>query len=466
LHWYKNMNPWNGKRVLVIGAARQGLALARFLAVRGAQVTINDQNPAEKLAQAQAALEGQPVKWALGGHPLQLLDTTDLLCVSGGVSLALPLILEAFRRGLPVTNDSQIFMDEVPCPVVGITGSAGKTTTTTLVGRMAEEAVCSPRTAWVGGNIGRPLIDQIGRIQAGDLVILELSSFQLELMTRSPHIAAVLNITPNHLDRHGSMQAYTAAKARILSYQNSHDTAVLGREDSGAWELARNVQGTLISFGLQSPEAGQSGTFLETGKLYFQNRQERVALFDEGLIQLRGAHNRLNVLAACALGIAAGFPFDGLAKGVEGFNGVPHRLELVREWNGSRWYNDSIATAPERTIAAIHSFDEPLVLMLGGRDKNLPWQDLARLIHQRVDHVIVFGEAAEKIRSAIGQAGPGSRPYSLVKCAGLFEAVQAAAQVAGPGSVVLFSPGGTSYDEFIDFEERGERFRIWVKQLS
>jgi len=174
----------------------------------------------------------------------------------------------------------------------------------------------------------------------------------------------------------------------------------------------------------------------------------------------------LNILAACALAIAAGFPFELLAKGVEGFNGVPHRLEFVREWNGSRWYNDSIATAPERSMAAVHSFEEPLVLILGGRDKNLPWEDLADLIHQRVDHVVIFGEAVEKIRAAIGSVRPGRRPYSLVECADLFEAVQAAARVAGPGSVVLFSPGGTSYDTFTDFEERGERFRIWVKQLS
>ena len=460
------MNPWNGKRVLIIGAARQGLALARFLAGHGAVVTVNDQSPAEKMAQGMAALEGQPVEWALGGHPLDLLDSADLVCVSGGVPLTLPIIVEAFRRGIPVTNDSQIFMDEVPCPVIGITGSAGKTTTTTLLGRMAETAVISPHTAWVGGNIGRPLIDQVGRIQPDDLVILELSSFQLELMTRSPHIAAVLNITPNHLDRHGSMQAYAAAKTRILTFQGKEDIAVLGREDAGSLALARNVQGNLLTFGLGALQKGQSGTFLETGMLYFQNGQERVALFEEERIQLRGVHNCLNVLAACALAIAAGFPFELLAKGVEGFNGVPHRLEFVREWNGSRWYNDSIATAPERSMAAVHSFEEPLVLILGGRDKNLPWEDLADLIHQRVDHVVIFGEAVAKIRASIGSVRPGRRPYSLVECADLFEAVQAAARVAGPGSVVLFSPGGTSYDTFTDFEERGERFRIWVKQLS
>ena len=460
------MKSWNGRRVLIIGAARQGLALARFLAGRGAMVTINDQNPAEKLVQARAALEGQPVEWALGSHPLALLDHTDLVCISGGVSPSLPIVQEAERRGIPITNDSQIFLEVVPCPVIAITGSAGKTTTTTLVGRMAEAAVSSPRTAWVGGNIGRPLIDQVGRIQPDDLVILELSSFQLELMTRSPHGAAILNITPNHLDRHGNMEVYAAAKARILTFQNRQDWAVLGRDDPGAWQLAKNVQGNLLSFGLSAPAAGQNGTFLEAGTLQLQLGTERVDLFAESLISLRGMHNRQNVLAACAVAIATDFPIPSLARGVEGFNGVPHRLELVREWNGARWYNDSIATAPERTIAAISSFDEPLVLMLGGRDKNLPWESLADLVHQRVEHVVLFGEAAEKIQSALVTAASGGRSCHLTVCSGLQDAVLAAAQAASPGSVVLFSPGGTSYDEFKDFEERGERFRLWVNQLS
>ncbi len=189
------------------------------------------------------------------------------------------------------------------------------------------------------------------------------------------------------------------------------------------------------------------------------------ALFERGKIALRGTHNLLNVLAACAIGIAAGFPPEALLDGVQGFGGVPHRLELVREWRGVRWYNDSIATAPERTIAAIRSFEEPLVLMLGGRDKKLPWDSLADLIHERVDHVVVFGEAAEKIAHAIGEVRPGKRPFTLTLCKTVQEAVQAAAKVAEEGDVVLFSPGGTSYDEFRDFEERGERFRKWVQEL-
>ena len=207
---------WKGQSILMVGAARQGLALARYLAQHGARVTVTDQHPAAEMQTAIQSLADLPVKWALGGHPQALLEGVDLVCISGGVPLTLPLIQEARQRDLVLSNDAQIFMETVPCPVIGITGSAGKTTTTTLVGRIASEAAASQtgRKVWVGGNIGLPLVSQVDGMQPGDLAVMELSSFQLELMSLSPHVAAVLNITPNHLDRHATMEAYTAAKAR------------------------------------------------------------------------------------------------------------------------------------------------------------------------------------------------------------------------------------------------------------
>jgi UDP-N-acetylmuramoylalanine--D-glutamate ligase len=457
---------WSGQRVLIVGAARQGLALARFLSRQGAQVTLNDQRPAEQLEAAVKAMADYKVNWATGGHPTKLLDKTDLVCLSGGVPLKLSLVTEAQRKGIPISNDSQIFMEAVPCKVIGITGSAGKTTTTTLVGRMALADVKPPRKAWIGGNIGLPLIDQVDQMNPDDLVILELSSFQLELMTHSPQIAAILNITPNHLDRHGTLAAYIAAKAHILTYQTENDVAVLGREDPGAWGLSKQVRGRLITFSSYRPQEGQIGTYIEKRKLYFYDGHYSKEIMPQELVRLRGDHNLANVLAACAIAHASGMSVDAMVTGVAGFTGVAHRLEFVRMWRGAAWYNDSIATAPERTTAAIHSFNEPLVLLLGGRDKDLPWEDLADLIHQRVDHIILFGEAAHKIMQAIGQFVPGRRPFTLSVYPGLQQAVQAAAEVAEPGDVVLLSPGGTSYDEFQDFEERGERFRQWVQQLS
>lgn len=457
---------WNGQKIVILGAARQGLALARYLSSQGAQVILNDQRPAEGLAAAQAELADWPVQWVVGEHPLSLLEQADLVSVSGGVPLTLPILLEAQRRGIPLSNDSQIFMEAVPCPVIGITGSAGKTTTTTLTGRMARAIVQPGQQVWVGGNIGLPLIDHLDQIQAQDIVILEFSSFQLELMTCSPHIGAVLNLTPNHLDRHGTLEAYTAAKARILAFQQANDIAVLSREDPGAWALAKHVKGGLVSFGLKRPPAGSTGTCLADSALQLFDGQNAHHLMDQSAVSLRGAHNLQNVLAAYAIAHAAGWPLDGLAETVQSFTGVEHRLEYIRTLHGVQWYNDSIATAPERTMAAIHAFQEPLVLLLGGRDKNLPWDTLAALIHQRVDHVMVFGEASEKIVQAIGALHPQHRPYTLTQFATLEEAVQGAAAIAQDGDVVLLSPGGTSYDAFNDFVERGERFRSWVKQLT
>jgi UDP-N-acetylmuramoylalanine--D-glutamate ligase len=461
------MNDWSGKRVVIIGAARQGLALARYLIRQGAHVTLNDRRSLPELAEARQAVADLPedhLIWVVGGHPLELLDQADWVCPSGGVALDLPLMAEAVRRGIPLSNDSQIFLEAAPCPVIGVTGSAGKTTTTTLVGRMA--AAANPRT-WVGGNIGSPLIGMIEQMLPGDLAVMELSSFQLEIMTRSPQTAAVLNITPNHLDRHGSMEVYTAAKAHILRHQSPADTAVLGRDDPGAWGLRDVVQGRLVSFGLGDLPPGESGTLLEENRLILRTPQGSQVLMERERILLRGEHNLLNTLAACTISAAAGMPVQAMQTGVDNFRGVAHRLEFVRRWGGADWYNDSIATAPERAMAAIRSFSEPLMLLAGGRDKNLPWEAFADLANQRVDRLILFGEAAEKIEAAMQAAGPNpNRQTTIYRCDGLREAVRQAARIVQPGDVVLLSPGGTSFDEFKDFEERGRCFVQWVKDLK
>jgi UDP-N-acetylmuramoylalanine--D-glutamate ligase len=454
---------WKGKRVVIAGGARQGQAAARWFTRHGAIVTVNDRRTPVEMAAARSALADIPVTWVLGSHPVEILDTADVLCISGGIPLDNPLVVAARLRGIPLTNDTQVFLEAVPCPTVGITGSAGKTTTTSLLGLMAKNAFGD--RAYTGGNIGDPLLNYVDGMNPDDLAILEISSFQLEQMTISPNVAVVLNITPNHLDRHGTMQAYTAAKRRILEFQRPQDTAVLNRADAGSWGLHADVRGRQVSFGTGAFPADQEGTFLADGSLQLRQGGKDIPLMHPGQIQLRGEHNVINVLAAFAIGYAAGLPLDAMRSAAREFRGVAHRLEFVREWNGARWYNDSMATAPERTMAAIRSFTEPIVLLLGGRDKNLPWEELAALIRQRVEHVVLFGEAAEKIASALEKAS-GPLPLTLNRSQGLEEAVQAAARVAGPGSIVLFSPGGTSFDQFFDFEERGKAFRKWVSELS
>ena len=474
---------WKDKRVLVIGAARQGIALGRYLAFHGAHVVLNDRKPADQHQSAMASLselEEQAalrIEWSFGSHPLSLLDGIDLVCPSGGVPLDLPLIQEAVKRGIPLSNDSQIFLESCPCQTIGITGSAGKTTTTSLVGKIAQVSIESRmgttyRKVWVGGNIGTPLLSALDEMQVDDLAVMELSSFQLELMTKSVNIACVLNITPNHLDRHASMVEYTAAKRRILEFQTDRDAAVIGHDDPGAWNLFEAVRGRRYSFGREKPSEGVKGAFIDGDWVCFWDGKEYIQVVQISEITLRGWHNVQNVMAACAISQAACIPVAAMREAIMTFTGVPHRLEWVLFWRGADWYNDSIATAPERVIAAIHAFDSaadknrPIVLLTGGRDKNLPWEELAELIHERVEHLILFGEAAEKIARVVGEVQPGKRPYTMDHWPSLEQAVKVAARTVEAGDIVLLSPGGTSFDEFRDFEERGEAFKRWVFNLS
>lgn len=458
---------WRNKRVVILGLARQGTALAQYLVQHGAQVVVTDSKTPLQLADWLKALEPFPIEYYLGNReagnqPVALLDGADLLCLSGGVPIGVPLAQEARRRGIGLSNDSQIFMEAVPCKVVGLTGSAGKTTTTTLTGKMIAG---SGFKTWVGGNIGNPLIANVDEMQAGDTAVMELSSFQLELMTLSPQVAGVLNITPNHLDRHGTMAEYIAAKRRILDFQAADGLAVLGRDDENARKLEMAARGRVWWFSAEEEVA--AGTFLRNGQVYLRNgeREQQVCAVDE--IKLRGAHNVLNVLAACALSGAVGAEPAAMREVVGGFYGVAHRLELVREWQGVKWYNDSIATAPERVVAAMRSFQEPIVLLAGGRDKKLPWAEWATLARQKTRAVVAFGECADLIVKAAEDENKhgNTAPLTVIKCGPLVEAVQKAAEIVNAGDVVLLSPGGTSYDEFKDFEERGQKYRELVSQL-
>lgn len=456
---------WRGKRVIVLGIARQGKALARYLVEHGADVVLSDLRTAEELSDTISELEDLNLEFVLGEHPDSLLEGADLLCLSGGVPADLPLAQQARSQGIPLSNDSQIFFDLTTARTVGITGSAGKTTTTALLTQMAIKSFKqSTVEVWVGGNVGNPLLSDASQINKEDLVISELSSFQLELMTTSPNVAAVLNITPNHLDRHNSMQAYTEAKARILKFQTPDDIAVLCRDDPGAWRLRQRVEGELHSFG-QSEVFSGMGAFVHSGEIYVRKAGETIRVMPVEAISLPGEHNLYNVLAAVTIGAALGFAAETMQAEVQSFPGVAHRLELVREVSGVIWINDSIATAPERTIAAINSFDQPIVLLVGGRDKDLPWEDLVKIINDRVDHLILFGELAERVSETILAMYPGQRPFTMDLELDLESAVQHAHQIAEPGEVVLLSPGGTSFDAFLDFEDRGNRYRELVSAL-
>jgi UDP-N-acetylmuramoylalanine--D-glutamate ligase len=275
-----------------------------------------------------------------------------------------------------------------------------------------------------------------------------------------------LNLKPDHLDRHETMSKYVSAKANILKHQIAGDIAILNRDDPLVRELYPEVKGRQITFGFNEPYQKEDSTFVKRDKLFLQASGQLAKIVKTDQVHLRGKHNLYNVLAAVAISAAARFSLGSIYEGITEFEGVPHRLSFVREWGGAAWFNDSIATSPERAIAALESFDEPIILLAGGRDKDLPWRPFINLITQKVDHLVVFGEAAGLILDGIAEISPEKRLLTIDRCTHLEEAVKKAAEHVETGDVVLLSPGGTSFDEFKDFEDRGRRFTQWVNNLS
>ena len=496
------------RNIVILGMGRQGLALARFFVAAGANVTISDVAPAAELTDELEQLDDLPVALALGGHSLDLLRDCDLLCLSGGVRPQIPLAQEAIRRGIRLSNDSLLTMQLAPCPVIAITGSSGKTTTTTLVGEMLRETVDDSRTVHVGGNIGLPLVDRLHTIREDDLMVLELSSFQLELFDPrlaygplahlGPDVAAILNITPNHLDRHSSMADYTLAKSNLLRHLKPTSAVVFNADDPvtnrmagwyhedtpvpANWKLdtllaqCRSALGKdrrIIPFALKPgaiyppsrSHAPEFGAWATDKELIF----ERQPFCRRSAVRLRGEHNISNLLGAAAISGAGGASVEAMGRVARSFAGVPHRLEEMPPKGNVLWINDSIATAPERAVAGLQVFSpgaQTLILLAGGKDKNLPWDTFADEVLDRVQCLIGFGEAGSMIADKVRERA-SFRRMSAPCCAvvqRLDEAVVLARQTATPGTVVLFSPGGTSYDAYKNFEQRGEHFRRLVIQ--
>jgi UDP-N-acetylmuramoylalanine--D-glutamate ligase len=440
----------SGQWALVIGLAREGLDLSRFLLRHGARVVVTDQKSAEQLREPLSQL-GDGVSYRLGGHSLGDLEGIDVVYASPGIPPEHVLLAEARRRGIRLSSLVELFFALCPAPILGITGSAGKSTTTALEGEMFRAA---GRDVFVGGNIGRPLLGELEQMRPSSWVVMELSSFQLEPLRTSPHIALVTNVTPNHLDRHPSMEDYWAAKGQILNHQQPSDWAVLNADD--AWSQRYQPRARVLRFSL---EGTVEGAYLAGDQLMLLGEP----LLAAGEVPLRGRHNLANVLAACAAAHAAGIERPAMLAAVRAFQGVPHRLQVVGEHAGVRYVDDSIATAPERSIAALAAYDEPIVLIAGGRDKHLPMEEWARLIARRCRHVVLLGEMSDLVAQAIGSVDPN---YAALSRAGsMDEAVSQASTAARSGDVVLLSPGGTSYDMYTDFEARGRDFARAVAEV-
>ena len=440
----------------VVGLAREGVDLARFLVREGARVRVTDRKPPEELADALTALADLDLALSLGGHPAEEVLAAELLFVSPGVPPAEPVLVEARRRGLALSSATELFFARCPAPIIGITGSSGKSTTTALVGEML---AASGRRVVVGGNIGRPLLARLAELDPESLVVMELSSFQLETLDSSPPVATITNVTPNHLDRHGSMAAYVAAKKRIFRFQRPTDWTVLNAEDPISSGF--RPPGRLARFSLERPVLG---AYLSDRRLWLELRERRREICRADEVALRGRHNLANALTACATAALGGATVEAMGSVLRSFRGLPHRLRKVGELRGVAFYDDSIATSPERSMAALAAFDEPVVLLAGGRDKHLPMDEWAQMLRRRAVGVVLFGEAREKIRAALARA---DYPAERVRSAdSIPAAVRAGLELAAPGHVVLLSPGCTSYDMFGDFVERGRAFAAAVQALA
>ncbi len=445
------------KRVTVVGLGVEGVDMVRFLSRHHAEVTVSDSKTRERLAERLRDVERLGVNLSLGTNDETALAAAEALFVSQGVPLDLPQLKTARDHGVPFLSMVGLFFELCPGPIVGITGSSGKSTTTALVNEMLK---ADDRDIFVGGNIGVGLLDHLADIRPYTWSVLEVSHTQLQLVDRSPHVAAVLNITPNHLDRF-HWDDYRALKARILAFQEADDIAVLGYDNAETRALAAKVHGRLAWFSMTDAAPGDA-VFVRDGTVVSRWNGNEQPLFALDDVRLRGAHNRENAVAAAAVALACGASPAAVTIGLRAFGGMEHRLEFVSEARGVSYYNDSIATTPERTLAGIRSFDEPVVLLMGGRDKELPLEDLAAEAQKRCRAVVLFGEAAGKLQDALTAAGS----LQAVRVETLDEAVQAAAGLAQPGDIVLLSPACTSYDAYDNFEERGNHFRELVSGIG
>lgn len=453
-----------GRRVTVIGLGIEGVDVARYAATHGAQVTVCDAKPPEALAERMSELEGLPISYALGQHNTEAIASSDVVFVSQSVPLDMPALKEARERRIPIDSMTRYFLEHCTGPTIGITGSSGKTTTTSLVAAML---AADGRSYRVGGNIGTGLLGLLDGIDERTWTVLEVSHTQLQLVERSPHIATVLNVTPNHLDKF-SWEEYVALKQRLVRFQTPDDYVVLNLDDGLSAAMGDLTPAQRWFFTLADTVPG-NGAFLRDGAVFRRREALEEMVLPVGDIPLRGTHNVANVLAATAIAGAAGVSADAVTRAVSSFVAVPHRLEDVAEVDGVRYVNDSIASTPERALAGIRSFDERIVLLLGGKDKDLPKDELAQEALRRCTGIVFFGADGPLMEAAVeanAAFGPQEDRPQTARVTSLAEAVQKARMMAEPGDVVLLSPACTSFDAYRNFEERGDDFRRIVRALE
>ena len=445
------------KKVLVVGLGRSGAAAAFFLQEHGAKVTVSDARSEAQLQNEISALLDRGVSIETGRHGERTFRDQDLIVVSPGVPSDQPQLQHARSLGIPVIGEVELAFRFLQGKVIAITGSNGKTTTTTLVGEILSKGGMK---TLVGGNIGTPVISLAGKSAADTFVVLEISSFQLETIQQfRPWIAAILNITPDHLDRHHTFQAYVDAKARIFENQQASDFAVLNADDPTCAGLKSKVKGALSLFSRKHNV--EAGAFIRNSDtIVFSGNGKQTEIMPVKEIQLKGAHNQENVLAAVTIGMIAGCAPEQIRKAVAEFRAVEHRLELVANINGVTFFNDSKATNVDATTKALESFPGNIHLILGGKDKGSDYTVLKPLLRERARHVYLIGAAAEKIASHIQGAAPVTHSGTLER------AVRQAFEQASSGDIVLLAPACASFDQFDNYEHRGRVFKELVLSLA
>jgi len=442
--------------VLVVGLGRSGVASALFLQARGARVTVSDAKPQDQLSQEIPVLLDHGIALETGGHGERTFRGQDLIVVSPGVPVDSPSLVQARALGEPVIGEIELASQFLPKNIVAITGSNGKTTTTTLAGEIIS---AGGFPVVVGGNIGTPAISLVDRAKADAVVVLEVSSFQLEtVQTFRPRVAVVLNVTPDHLDRHRTFAAYTDAKARIFENQQTNDYAVLNADDPTCAELANRSRAQVFWFSRKKEV--QQGAYLRDGRLLFRDAKQQHEIMQASEIPLKGAHNVENAMAAICVGALMGCEAERIRAAVQNFKAVEHRLQFVATIRGVEYYNDSKATNVDATIKALESFPANVHLILGGKDKDSDYSLLNDLLQKRVKRVYTIGSAAEKIESQVGTVVEVDRSGTLEA------ALRHAAAIAQSGDVVLLAPACASFDQFQNYEHRGRVFKEVVASLA
>jgi len=454
-----------GRRVTIVGLGkgRTAAGIARFLVANGARVTIADPKTRDQLGEGIARLGATPVELVLGpSSDDAALADPDYVFVINGVRPRSATVQRAAQRGIPVLTEIGLFFRLCPAPIVGVTGTKGKSTTFTLIVRILQKG--GPRVV-AGGNIGTSIIDLLPTIALEDIVVLELSSFQLETLGRSPHIAVVTNVFEDHLDHHGTRESYVAAKRNIVAWQGPRDIAVLNLDDPTSVSMHTGAASEVRGYSLALRP--KQGAFREPdGTLALVDGTARRPFMHDRELRVPGRHNVANALAAAIVGDLRGIPPDAIGDAIRSFVGLPHRLEVVAEADGVLYVNDSQGTTPYATIPALTAYGRPSVVILGGVSKGADWTALATAVVQEARAAVLIGQSADELSAALEGAGAAGRPLPVERAASLPEAVRAARRLARRGDVVLLSPAAASFDMFSSYEERGEIFRTAARELA